>query len=309
MVSSVMPATPAPVAAATAAIPEYPGSTAVSLALRPLLHPLFQALPEGISEFTFANIYLFRDSHNYRLSRLSEELVVILGRDGKQPFLMSPFGLPPEEVLRQVLHDQQRMKCVSESQRGPLAAMGLVVSEDRDNFDYLYLRQEMAELSGRKFQKKRNLIKNFVNNYQYEGRPLLPEYLPDALAVLATWREEHQSTGDYAAAREALEWGEELQLCGGIYYVDGQPAAFTLGEELAQGTSFVIHFEKGCHRFKGIYQFVNQAFAEIIGERYATVNREQDLGDEGLRQAKLSYRPCGFVKKYVAILPPPPDNR
>ncbi|MFH0782148.1 MAG: DUF2156 domain-containing protein [Pseudomonadota bacterium] len=281
-------------------IPEYPSTIAVTLAMRQLLHPMFKALPDGISEFTFANIYLFREGHKYAISRLSDSKLVILGQDEDRRFFMSPFGLPEKPQLCTLMTDHARMKCVSETQKVLLEGMGFKVPEDRDNFDYLYLRQELAELTGRKFQKKRNLIKAFVNNYNYEGRPLLDEYMPDALKILEAWREEHDSPGDYIAAREALEKSEELQLCGGIYYADGEPAAYSLGEELACGTSFVIHFEKALNRYKGLYQFVNQAFASIIGDPYVTLNREQDLGQEGLRHAKLSYRPSGFVKKYLA---------
>ena len=93
-----------------------------------------------------------------------------------------------------------------------------------------------------------------------------------------------------------------MQLCGGIYYVDGNPVAYSLGEELGRGKSFVIHFEKAVGEYRGLWQFVNQAFASILPEFYETINREQDLGDEGLRQAKLSYRPIGFVKKYRVSL-------
>ena len=284
-------------------IPQYPAAAAVTMAIRPLLHPLFQALPDGISEFTFANIYLFRAAHNYLLSRLSDGRIIILGNDHGHPFFMSPFGLPEKPLLDLLMTNHGRMKCVAASQKEFLEAMGFVVTEDRDNFDYLYLRRELAELTGRKFQKKRNLIKGFLNNFNWEGRPLLPELLGDAIGILEAWRNEHDSAGDYAAAREALEKSEELQLCGGIYYVDGQPAAFTLGEELACGTSFVIHFEKALNRYKGIYQFINQAFASILPETYETINREQDLGEEGLRHAKLSYRPSGFVEKFSATLP------
>ena len=93
-----------------------------------------------------------------------------------------------------------------------------------------------------------------------------------------------------------------LQLCGGIFYIDEKPVAYCLGEELALGTGFVIHFEKAVvePQFKGIYQFINQAFASILPEKYETLNREQDLGDPGLRQAKESYHPSGFVRKYRA---------
>lgn len=288
---------------AQAAVPEYPLAVEISLAHRPLVHPLFQTLPEGISEFTFANIYLFRQGHNYRLSRLPDGHLVLLGRDGEQCFFMSPFGLPDKALLDSLMAENSRMKCVSITQKPQLEALGYAVAADRDNFDYLYSRRELAELSGRKFMKKRNLIKAFVNNHHYEGRPLLDEYLGDALAILEQWQAEHDSLGDYHAAREALEKSEQLQLCGGIYYADGEPAAYTLGEELACGSSFVIHFEKALNRYKGLYQFVNQSFAEIIGERYDTLNREQDLGEEGLRHAKLSYRPVGFVEKFLAMPP------
>jgi uncharacterized protein len=288
---------------AQAAVPEYPLAAEISLTQRPLLHPLFQVLPEGISEFTFANIYLFRQGHNYRLSRLPDGRLVLLGCDGEQRFFMSPFGLPDKALLDSLMAEHSRMKCVSITQKPQLEALGYAVVADRDNFDYLYSRRELAELSGRKFMKKRNLIKAFVNNHHYEGRPLLDEYLGEALAILEQWQAEHDSLGDYHPAREALEKSEELQLCGGIYYADGEPAAYTLGEELACRSSFVIHFEKALNRYKGLYQFVNQSFAEIIGDPYDTLNREQDLGEEGLRHAKLSYRPVGFVEKYLAMPP------
>lgn len=282
-------------------ISDYPQFVELTLDMRPVLHPLFQQLSEGISEFTFANLYLFRVTHQYRIARLSDKNYVIAGRDGSAPFFMLPFGLPNQEFLDEFFHNVQSMKCVSEAQAEQLEQMGYCITEDRDNFDYLYSQKDLAELTGRKFHKKRNLIKAFINAYNYEGKPLLEEYIPDALDVLESWRKGREDMGDYAAATEALKKAEELQLCGGIYYVDGQPAAYSLGEELAGGTSFVIHFEKAAGDYKGIWQFVNQAFASILPDKYVTVNREQDLGNEGLRQAKLSYKPVGFVKKFRAF--------
>jgi len=281
-------------------IPEYPQTTELALIQRPTLHPLFQRLEEGISEFTFANLYLFRKNHNYRVSQLHAGPIIFLGKDEGKPFFMSPFGLPDTKTLRNLFTRYRSMKCVAESQVGKLEALGYRVVEDRDNFDYLYRRQDLAELTGRKFSKKRNLIKAFLNNFNYEGKPLLEEYIPDALKVLEQWHSERQSPGDYEAAREALENCEALQLCGGIYYTDGKPAAFSLGEELMRGQSFAIHFEKAVSGYKGLWQFINQAFASILPETYETINREQDLGEEGLRAAKLSYQPIGFVKKFRA---------
>jgi hypothetical protein len=81
--------------------------------------------------------------------------------------------------------------------------------------------------------------------------------------------------------------------------VEKRPAAYVLGEELARGRMYAIHFEKALSEYKGLYQFVNRSFAAILPETYELINREQDLGDPGLRQAKLSYRPVDFVRKYT----------
>lgn len=283
-------------------IPRYPDSAELTLALRPLLHPLFQTLGTGISEFTFANLYLFRATHKYRVSMLAGDLLLITGMDGNEPFFMLPFGVPDAPILAQLFATYRTMKCVSASQVEVLVSLGYEITEDRDNFDYLYSRQDLAELPGSKFHKKRNLIKAFINNYSYEGRPLLETHKADVLEILEKWRANREEPGDYAAAKEALEKAEELQLCGGIYYVEGKPVAYSLGEELAGGTSFAIHFEKAVDEYKGLWQFINQAFASILPAQYETVNREQDLGSEGLRKAKLSYKPIAFVEKFKATV-------
>lgn len=283
-------------------LPIYPETTSLTLAHRPLLHPLFQQLRDGISEFTFANIYLFRQSHGYRLSQCVDGTIVILGRDKDTPFFILPFGLPEQPLLERLFHDHGLMKCVSKDQAARLAAMNYTVIEDRDNFDYLYRRQALAELGGRNYHKKRNLIKAFVNSHAYRALPLREEFRSDALRVLDDWRAENDQAGDYEAAREGLEKSEELQLCGGIYYVEERPVAYVLGEELAGVATYLIHFEKAVAGYKGLYQFINQSFASVLPEDYETINREQDMGDPGLRHAKLSYRPSGFIEKFKVAL-------
>jgi hypothetical protein len=196
------------------------------------------------------------------------------------------------------------MKAVSRAQADRLSHMGYRVWEDRENFDYVYRRESLAGLSGRQLHRKKNLVNLFLRNNTCVARPLREEYVGDALQILEQWRQQQEILGDYTAAREALENMEYLQLCGGIFYVDDEPAAYTLGEELARGTMFVVHFEKAVLKedYKGIYQYVNQAFAAILPDKYELINREQDLGDPGLRQAKESYKPAGFVAKYRAAL-------
>ncbi len=285
-------------------IKEYPESSSLSLDQRPLLHPRFQRLTEGMSELTFAGLYLFRETHQYQVSRAGDEVFIITGMDA-EPFFILPFELPPENVLNSLFDRHRTMKAVSASQAERLARMGCRVWEDRDNFDYLYAREKLATLSGRKLHRKKNLVNLFLRNNVCIAKPLLEEYAGAALQILEQWRTQQGISGDYAAAREAIEKMKVLQLCGGIFYVNEQPVAYTLGEELAQGRMFVIHFEKAVLKkeYAGIYQYVNQAFTTVLPDQYERINREQDLGDPGLRQAKESYRPVDFVKKYRAARP------
>ena len=285
-------------------IGKYPESSEISMDLRTFLHPKFQNLDEGISEFTFANIYLFQQRHNYRISRLEKDLIVITGKDDQEPFFILPFGIPDELILTDIFNKYKTLKCASQSQAEILKKSNYFVYEDRDNFDYLYSREDLVNLTGRKLHKKKNLLNMFIRNNECQAKPLLEEYRDDALQILEQWHNQHGRPNDFTAAKEALEKMWPLQLCGGIFYIDQQPTAYCLGEELALGKSFVIHFEKAVlkEEFKGIYQFINQAFASILPEKYETINREQDLGDPGLRRAKESYHPVGFVKKYKVRL-------
>ncbi|MBN2531419.1 MAG: DUF2156 domain-containing protein [Spirochaetales bacterium] len=279
-------------------IPDYPEQTEFSIDLRDELHPLFQNLEDGISEFTFANIYLFRIKNSYRVSRIGESNYVITGnRDGASFFLL-PFGLPEKKLLDELFSKHSFMKLASVAQAGKLRDMGYCIKQDRDNFDYLHLRDDLAFLKGRKYHKKRNLVTLFEKNYEAKVVPLSHSTVPDALFVLERWRETHPDPGDYIGGREALEKIGELKLCGNIVYIDNRPAAYTLGEELKKGTNFVIHFEKAESEYKGIYQYINKVFASSLPGKYTYINREQDMGDSGLRQAKMSYRPVGFIRKY-----------
>ncbi len=281
-------------------IPTYPDSEEIKIEMRPLLHPLFYSLEDGVSEYTFANIYLFRNRYSYRISKLDDAHYVIRGeKDGKRFFLL-PFGLPGKIRLEELFRDCGYLKLVPESLVAQLSGNGYAIEEDRDNFDYLYLRDKLANLDGKKLHKKRNLVNSFVNNYTFHGKTLWSDNIPDAVRILDGWREARGTIGDdYDATKEALRLYEELGLRGSIVYTDGEAAGFTIGEDLKNGTSFAIHFEKALEKYKGIYQFMNKCFASLLSDKYETINREQDLGDEGLRQAKESYKPVGFVKKYV----------
>jgi len=289
----------------------YPDFIPLDIDLKESLHPRLSLTADGVSEFSFSGLYLFRDKYNYRISRNGPNGGFIVS--GEQPahgdiaakkFFMTPCEAPNQETLLSLFESHDYWKNISESVLAPVKEKfeesGVVFEEDRDNFDYLYYRQELAELAGKKFHKKKNHVNNFLFAYpDHEQRPMKADLVPAAIEILDRWRQDRGEDGDYKAAREALDLFDSLTLRGTVFYVDGKPAAYCLGESIARGKMFAIHFEKAIDEYKGIYQFVNQSFAESLPRFFTLINREQDLGSEGLRQAKMTYRPCGFVQKYT----------
>jgi hypothetical protein len=281
-------------------IGSYPNLAELELADRPLLEPLFRELRDGLSELSFAGIYCFRASHAYRIGRLADGTYLLVGADKGIPFFICPFGLPRADALPELFEQFSSMKLVTEAQAEQLRLAGYQVTEDRDNFDYLYRREDLAALRGRALQRKRNLVHAFEKMHSYEAYPFSGERLDDAIAILEAWRDNAKDQADYAPSREALEHASDFGLHGRIYYVEGQPAGYTLGEPASSGTMFVVHYEKTVPNLKGLYQLINMDFVRSLPAPVTLINREQDLGDPGLRQAKITYRPCDFVKKYRA---------
>lgn len=264
-------------------------------------------LKDGISEFTLANLYLFRHTYDYKVARLPAGGLVVSGIKDCKTFFYSPCCLPDHKIFDELMKNFDYMKNLSESQaekhRIELEARGYIVHEDRDNFDYLYHRKDLAELTGRDYHKKRNLVNGFLSAYECVQVPLQSGNVKDALAVLDEWRISKGVDGDYRAAREGLELFEQLGMEGSVFYISGVPVGWCLGESVAKGSTFAIHFEKALESYKGIYQYINQTFAISLPATFKYINREQDLGNEGLRQAKMTYRPCSFVRKYKIVHP------
>ena len=153
-------------------IERYPEFSPLSLEQRPMLHRRFQGLAEGISELTFAGLYLFRHGHQYQIAQADSDTVVIIGRD-EEPFFILPFGWPSRELLDSLFDRHSVMKAVSVAQAERLSGMGYHVWEDRDNFDYLYRRNDLATLAGRKLHRKKNLVNVFLRNNECVAKPLL----------------------------------------------------------------------------------------------------------------------------------------
>ncbi len=288
-------------------IPAYPVFAPISLEMAREISPHLVRLPDGISEFSFAGLYLFRARYNYHVS-LKDDHLVISGELAGKRFFITPCTMTEMETAHEVFASHDYWKLISpallERHRDAMAASGFEVIEDRDNYDYLYLRTELAALSGKKFHKKKNHVNAFLLAYpDHTLKPLDAGTRKDALAVLEAWvsGEENPANTDYKAAKEALELLDEFEMTGLVLYVDHVPVAWCMGELVADGRIVAVHFEKARVEFRGAYQFINYAFAQALPETVEFINREQDLGDEGMRQAKMTYRPAGFVEKYKVV--------
>ncbi len=254
-----------------------------------------------LSEYSFANLYLFREKHGYAV--LTDEVSFIRGK----AYSGRAYAMPTDDVrkINKAVLDRMIDCCgclfpIPEKWLTAFPASEYAVSHDDTESDYLHHIEKLATYSGRNLHGKRNLLHQFMDSYSCEALPLTNDRLPDALTVLDAWNRTSdlppQAT-DYGACGEAISLYEELGLCGGIYYADGRPAGFIMGEELDAAT-FVIHFAKADRRFKGIYQYMYNQFAGIMPSKYAVFNFEQDLGLESLRRAKASYHPDTMAVKY-----------
>lgn len=181
-----------------------------------------------------------------------------------------------------------------------------IYTDDRDYADYIYLRSDLVTLSGKKYQPKRNHINKFKNTYpDWEYAPITPEHISECIALEEKWCRanncmQQEGTGnERLALHYALKHFDELGLSGGILYVNNQIAAFTFGMAI-NATNFGVHVEKADTAIEGAYAMINNEFAKHIPEEFIYINREEDLGIEGLRKAKLSYHPVLILEKYMA---------
>lgn len=183
----------------------------------------------------------------------------------------------------------------------------LEIAELRDEWEYVHSVSELVALKGGKYAHKRAHVRAFLGNYRHEYVPLLPEDFPELLAFLTEWYARRNALDDPLlrsedlAIRRALEYWDVLPLTGAMLRVEGRVVACTIAEELSPDT-LDIRFEKAFgDDYAGIYQALNCLFLERQGRSYHQVNREEDMGNPGLRDAKLSYHPDRFVKKYRIV--------
>lgn len=266
-----------------------------------LLYDKLRNINSPIAEYSFSNLYLFRSNHKYEVIFDKEIFIRGISYDGFS-YLMPIFDIKnvDYEYIKQMAKEANFLFPIDEENLSLFKAGDFISSYDEDDTDYVYTVEKMATYKGRNLHGKRNLLKQFVENFPHEAKPLTKDRIADALSILEQWQmdvDQSKEETDYYACKEALELYDEMILCGGIYYVGDEPAGFVMGEEI-NPQMFALHFAKGKKKYKGLYQYMYNTFAKILPEKYQYLNFEQDLGKLALKIAKQSYEPDYMIKKY-----------
>lgn len=273
-------------------------------------------------EYSFANNLAWRRAADTRIARYEDFYICAsFGAEDNVPIFIYPSG---SGSLRDVLREMAE----TAAEKGhPLRISGVTektlpllqeAAENRftaepypDGFDYIYETKDLIALAGKKYHKKRNHLMRFRREYEnYSFSEMTAEDMNECITMSAQfYNEKHGYTDDSSVAEQFaihtyFTHYAELGLCGGVLRVNGKLAGFSIGEPLCSDT-FVTHIEKADTSYHGAYTALTQAFTEHFAKDYRYINREEDLGIEGLRKAKQSYYPAFLLKKFRCELTHP----
>jgi len=294
-------------------VSEFPDFRPIQIEDRQEIHERLCKYQPQTSELTFTNLFIWRLRYGFQWTIYQDWLLILSAAQYRDLFLLPPIGPPSRiEVVRMALTWLKETKGVADPriERADRRLVAEIEESDkffietvRDQFDYIYRREDLVSLAGRKYHAKRNHISKFRHSHPFHYVPLSSDHLKACLDLSASWceirrcEEDLNLMGEWEAVREALNHFEELQVRGGAIVMKDKIEAFSLGELLNEETG-VVHVEKANPEIQGLYTVINQQFSENTWSSVSYVNREQDLGAPGLRQAKLSYYPDHLVEKF-----------
>lgn len=269
------------------------------------------------ADFSFVNMFLWDEKYCQQVCRLGDRLLVLTHSPHGVIF---PFPIGGGELAPalEALMEYSREKgfvCVfrgvenSHLQQMQSLYPGRFFScHDRNYDDYLYSAEKLASLGGKKLHAKRNHINRFEARYSWSFRPMTKADRTLCMELLSVWTRDtgpgQEVLDEQRAIERAFEHFDVLGLEGGCLFAEGRLAAFTIGDKLSPDT-FNIHFEKASPDFDGAYPMINRSFVRQILESHPEIkyiNREDDMGLENIRRAKLSYYPELMVEKHSVSL-------
>ncbi len=274
----------------------------------------FKQYPSRSCERTFVNVFLWSRHYPVKWAVIENTLVF---KSEDEEHLSFAFPVGKEEDVKNVI---PVLTAYCEDRGYPFSMYNVTpdnfvkleewfpgkyeIEYQRDYADYVYESEKLAALSGKKLHGKRNHINKFKSMFEerWSYETMTKDNLEECFQMALKWRndngceEDAEKNAEMCVTLNSLRLFEELELRGGILRVDNEIIAFTLGEPVCSDT-FVVHIEKAFADVQGAYPMINQQFVEHECMDYQYINREEDTGAEGLRKAKLSYRPVFLVEK------------
>lgn len=277
----------------------------------PKIKPLLKEGRDLGCEFTFGNMICWGEVYHPQVAYY-DSMCTIRYENRERLSYSFPIGdgdMPAfvELMAQDAIRHGKKMAIhgVTEPHLEQVKCLGAAPQCDRADSDYVYLAEHLIKLPGKKYHGKRNHISFFKKNYDWRFEILDDGNMPLCKAMYEKWYQ--QNIGEdpsLSRERKALELAfdqyHQLELLGGVLYAGGEVVAFTVGEEQNEDV-FVIHFEKALN-LRGAYPMINQQFAANCLTSYLYINREEDMGLEGLRKAKLSYYPDIVLDKFFLDL-------
>ena len=285
----------------------------VTVAYKPLFDYYMLSSDEQNCDLNFANIFCWSDTYHSEVAEVDGFLVIRFDIDGVKCY-MQPVGGGDKSLILERLRDD------AFAMRAPLRLYGLssewrlflerqypgefAFDAPRALSDYIYRTEDLARLQGRKYQPKRNHCNRFVAQHDWHTEPLSKDNIKDCIALNDKWLRMRE-VGDTERAEQqtllrAFDNFEALGLRGLVLYAEGNPVAFSYGTAINHNT-FCTHIEKHDAEVEGAATMINRAMAQMLEDEFEFVNREDDLGLEGLRFAKMSYHPTLLLDKISAL--------
>jgi len=297
-----------------AAFPEF---KTLELLDKEIFREFFKEYKPKISELTFTNLFVWRTHYKFQWSIYNDWLVIVSLEGEFGTYAMEPVGPSPRDEATRVVLEWMREEKKEKNPRIERAdertvseiegVQGIIIEPTRDHFDYVYLREDLVNLAGNKYRSKRNHINQLLRTYSYQYSDLAPDHIQDCIELQEKWcilrrcEDDMNLLGEWDAVKEILSSYESLDVQGGVVTIENKVMAFTIGQMLNDDTA-VVHIEKADPEIPGLYPVINQQFCENNWQDVRFINREQDLGMPGLREAKLSYYPDHMVKKFRITL-------
>lgn len=289
----------------TCEIPQFPKFRGIELDDRSFIE---QALKKHIikaSEYTFTNFYIWKNCDNSSITRINDNICVFAAPKNEPPYFFEPFGSNDiEDTVKKCLSRIPRLARLTKefTEKYFSGKKGFIVEEDRANADYMYSVTDLLKLSGKKYDGKRNRIKKFLKAHIPMVAPLTSDDVDGCKELIKKWlagRIEGECFDIPILA--ALDNFAQLELKGIVVKVLGVIEGFTIGEKLNDGTA-IVYIEVVSQKMEGLSQFINNEFVKTTWANMSFINRESDLGNEGLRKAKLSYHPHEILSKYTVMV-------